>query len=86
MMAGPLTSPGFVADFGDVKQLAKQWDHRMLLWEKDSLHHLFPTNQDIQREGIVLVPFNPTAENMSKWLAEDIYNSFNPLSLMVELW
>lgn len=63
---------GRVIDFGVIKQLLcdwleEHWDHRMMLWEQDpllsSLQHIVP-------EDLVLVPFNPTAEQMAKYLVE----------------
>lgn len=65
-----LDDVGRVIDFGVMKQrlclwLEDQWDHRFLMWEDDPL---LPYMRDVQRHGIVLVPFNPTAENMAEYL------------------
>lgn len=63
---------GRVIDFGIIKELLCEWlethwDHRMMLWEKDpllsDLVHLVP-------DDLVVVPFNPTAEYMAKYLVE----------------
>ncbi len=63
---------GRVIDFGIIKELLCEWlethwDHRMMLWEKDpllsDLVHLVP-------DDLVVVPFNPTAEHMAKYLVE----------------
>lgn len=71
--AGELDGLGRVIDFGVIKErlcawLESTWDHRMLLWEKDPLApvlaHLDPKT--------VLVPFNPTAENMAQFLVETV--------------
>jgi len=67
--ADKLDSVGRVLDFGDIKAklcmfLENSWDHRMLLWDQD------PWAKDIQQidPSVVLVPFNPTAENMAAFL------------------
>lgn len=61
---------GRVLDFSVIKSLLcawleSNWDHRFLLWSEDpqavSLYNLDPA-------GVVLVPFNPTAENMAQHL------------------
>jgi 6-pyruvoyltetrahydropterin/6-carboxytetrahydropterin synthase len=36
-LAAEVLEGGFVADFGDVKALLDEWDHRMLLWDDDPL-------------------------------------------------
>lgn len=62
---------GRVLDFGVIKSrlcmwLEENWDHKFILSDNDPLQHALlevdPT--------IVLVPFNPTAENMAKHLVE----------------
>jgi 6-pyruvoyltetrahydropterin/6-carboxytetrahydropterin synthase len=64
-----LDSVGRVIDFSDVKTrlcnwLEENWDHKFLLWDQDSeflgIKELDPS--------VVLVPFNPTAENLAEWL------------------
>lgn len=65
---------GRVMDFSVIKELLCQWledewDHKMLLWEHDQILY------DLQRivpQDIVVVPFNPTAENMAQYLVEEI--------------
>lgn len=65
--------------------LEKHWDHKMLLWEKDpmvgllrhaagaELQYAEPGEvQTMLSESIVLVPFNPTAENMAAYLLEHV--------------
>jgi 6-pyruvoyltetrahydropterin/6-carboxytetrahydropterin synthase len=62
---------GRVLDFSVIKSklcmwLEDNWDHKFLVWEKDpwgeTLQTLDPT--------VVRVPFNPTAENMARYLVE----------------
>lgn len=66
---GGLDSVGRVMDFSVIKEklcewLEENWDHRFLVWEEDprmfGLIALDPTT--------VVVPFNPTAENMAHYL------------------
>jgi 6-pyruvoyltetrahydropterin/6-carboxytetrahydropterin synthase len=67
-----LDDRGMVIDFGVVKTtlcdwLEEVWDHKMLLWEEDpmcfAIHAVAP-------EAVVEVAFNPTAENMARYLVE----------------
>ncbi len=67
---GELDSVGRVLDFSVIKSLLcmwleDYWDHKFLVWENDpwaeTLLRLDPT-------GTVVVPFNPTAENMAEYL------------------
>jgi len=68
--APELDSIGRVIDFSVIKSglcqwLEDHWDHKTLLWENDpqalQLKELLP-------DSIVIVPFNPTAENIGKFL------------------
>ncbi|VVB51659.1 6-pyruvoyl tetrahydropterin synthase [uncultured archaeon] len=74
--ADELDNVGRVVDFSVInstlcQHLETEWDHRMLIWNEDPLldrdegaclQHLDPT--------VVIVPFNPTAENIAKHLVE----------------
>ena len=64
-------SIGRVMDFSVIKShlcnwLEENWDHKFLIWEDDpwvnQLRMLDP-------DGVLVVPFNPTAENMAEHLA-----------------
>ena len=74
--ADDLDIVGRVIDFGVVKEklcmwLEHSWDHKFLLWDKDPLLPLFDDSPDpLIRGSIVAVPFNPTAENMARYLVE----------------
>jgi 6-pyruvoyltetrahydropterin/6-carboxytetrahydropterin synthase len=68
---GPLDSIGRVLDFSVMKSqlcmwVEQEWDHKCLLWQEDpwvrELEKVDPT--------IVVLPFNPTAENMARYLCE----------------
>jgi 6-pyruvoyltetrahydropterin/6-carboxytetrahydropterin synthase len=74
---------GFVIDFGVVKDLIKEWDHRLLLWEEDPVRiheytsETYNNGAHVCRDGeddygVVRLPFNPTAENMASYLANEI--------------
>jgi len=68
--SGRLDNLGRVMDFSVIKRilcewLEENWDHKFLMWEKDSY---YPKLQGIP--GIIAVPFNPTAENMAQYLLE----------------
>jgi 6-pyruvoyltetrahydropterin/6-carboxytetrahydropterin synthase len=68
-ITGELDHVGRVLDFSVIKDLLcewleRAWDHRFLVWEQDPwaerLAAIDPT--------VVVVPFNPTAENMAEYL------------------
>lgn len=83
MAAGEIKEPGFVVDFGDLKDLVNEWDHRMLLWEDD---YLFKYSEEMRTWGdFVVLPFNPTAENMARYLANECMLRFGLKAVMVEL-
>lgn len=66
-------SVGRLIDFADIKRLLKgwiddHWDHSVILWEGDrdaiaALEALTPSR-------LFLLPANPTAENMARYLLE----------------
>jgi 6-pyruvoyltetrahydropterin/6-carboxytetrahydropterin synthase len=69
-ISGSLDNLGRVIDFSVIKTqlcewLEDNWDHKMLIWEKDPMYedlfHLDP-------QGIFTCSFNPTAENMAEFL------------------
>jgi 6-pyruvoyltetrahydropterin/6-carboxytetrahydropterin synthase len=74
--AWTLDELGRVIDFGVIKSimcewLEVNWDHKFLMWEDDPLFHQSLTLQN-KETGVILVPFNPTAENMAIHLLEII--------------
>jgi 6-pyruvoyltetrahydropterin/6-carboxytetrahydropterin synthase len=69
-VAERLDQVGRVIDFSVIKSqlcnwLEDEWDHKMLIWAEDPLVHGL---QAIDPAGLVVVPFNPTAENMADYL------------------
>lgn len=72
-----LDSVGRVVDFSVINTtlcqwLEEQWDHRMLLWEQDPLvcgYGRYGGQSLLDFDStIIIVPFNPTAENIAKHL------------------
>lgn len=70
--AQDLDSVGRVLDFSVIKAilcewLEREWDHKFLIYAAD------PWANDLKRldpDGVVIVGFNPTAENMARHLME----------------
>ena len=72
---GWLDSTGFVVDYGVVKRLLDEWDHRTVLWVNDPLQvveHPSPHNPGVH-QGVVRVDFNPTAENLARNVADRLF-------------
>ena len=71
--AEELDNIGRVIDFSDMKSrlcmwLEDNWDHKTLIWENDPWAQVLPEIDPT----IVIVPFNPTAENIAQHLVEVI--------------
>lgn len=49
--------------------LEDTWDHKFLVWHEDPMR---PALQQLDPLGVVVTPFNPTAENMAEYLTEVI--------------
>ncbi|NGM65917.1 6-pyruvoyl trahydropterin synthase family protein [Sphingobacterium sp. SGR-19] len=72
--ADQLDEIGRVVDFSVIKTTLCAWleehfDHKFLIWEKDEL---LPQLQEVAGDSLVVVPFNPTAENIAQYLVEHI--------------
>jgi 6-pyruvoyltetrahydropterin/6-carboxytetrahydropterin synthase len=70
---GGLDAIGRVLDFSVIKShlcmwLEDNWDHKTLIWENDPWSQSLP----IIDPTVVIVGFNPTAENMAQYLVEVI--------------
>lgn len=65
-----LDKVGRVLDFSVIKErlcmwLEDNWDHRFLIWCDDYMSEVLKL---VDPMGVVVVPFNPTAENMAEYL------------------
>lgn len=72
--ADTLNDIGMVLDFGIIKTrlcdwLETHWDHRLLMWSDDPF---MPAIRATMPDSVVVVPFNPTAENMAQHLLSDV--------------
>lgn len=70
-VTGTLDSVGRVLDFDVIKSrlcwwLEEYWDHKMLLWNRDP--YIADNGALNGDDGVRIVPFNPTAENMAEYL------------------
>jgi 6-pyruvoyltetrahydropterin/6-carboxytetrahydropterin synthase len=68
--AHTLDAVGRVIDFSVINArlcqwVEQKWDHRFLMWEQDLL---LPHLRKVYPSSIVIVPFNPTAENLATHL------------------
>ena len=77
--AKELDKVGRVIDFEVVKQklcewLEDAWDHKFLIWDKDDspIGSLLREQVGWTSTGIREVPFNPTAENIARYLVEEV--------------
>lgn len=66
---------GRVVDFSVIKRLFKtwideHWDHTMVLWEDDT--SAIDAVCSVEPHRIHLLPYNPTAENMARYLLETV--------------
>lgn len=99
-VAPELDRVGRVIDFSAIKArlcqwLEDNWDHRFLVWENDPL---LPALIDLDsaqvqaedRTSLVVLPFNPTAENMAEHLLHhvgpDVLGGTDVTLYEVELW
>jgi 6-pyruvoyltetrahydropterin/6-carboxytetrahydropterin synthase len=74
---------GRVVDFSVVKRtlcdwLEENWDHKLLLWDQDPIVKTLNRGgaasaiENEVAESVVVVPFNPTAENIARFLVEEL--------------
>ncbi len=73
------SSQGMVIDFGDIKKIAMEHvhdvlDHSFMIWEKDQLLvKFFNDNPEFKK---IVVPFTSTAENIAKWIFDQLDDKF----------
>ena len=70
--ADELDTVGRVMDFSAIKEhlcywLEEEWDHKFLVWTQDPLA---TSLKELDPNGVVIVEFNPTAENMGQYLID----------------
>lgn len=73
-----------VADFGRIKEILNEWDHRTLLWADDPFYiGMVGSDYDADATaGIVRVPFIPTAEAMAQYLSYRFLAEFSQLAFV----
>lgn len=74
IQATELDELGRVLDFSVMKDLLdkwveEHWDHKFLMWEKDPRAAKMTL---MDPEGLILLDYNPTAENLANALLKDI--------------
>ena len=72
--APKLDQVGRVMDFSVIKEKLCEWleqnyDHKFLIWEHDETAAAL---KEIDPAGVVIVTFNPTAENIAEYFCENI--------------
>jgi 6-pyruvoyltetrahydropterin/6-carboxytetrahydropterin synthase len=90
--APELDALGRVVDFGVLKEklggwIDIHWDHQTILWQEDTA--LGEAIQQQTDQAVYYLPENPTAENMVKYLLQNICPTLLPAPLKVEklkLW
>lgn len=87
VQSNELDSNGFVIDFTDLKAVLKtvtdKIDHRTLLYSEDPMNKELVSN--LPDEWFVLVEFEPTVENIAKYLYEQIKKEI-PNVVNIRLW
>jgi 6-pyruvoyltetrahydropterin/6-carboxytetrahydropterin synthase len=66
---------GRVVDFSELKKRCKgwlddNWDHAFLLWDEDQ--NGIDAIRMVEPHRLFVMPYNPTAENMAKYLLEEV--------------
>ncbi len=75
------SSEGMVFDFGDIKKYMTErvhdvLDHGFMIYEKDEVLKKFFQSNEAEEFQVIIVPFIPTAEEISKWCYEQLQNCF----------
>jgi 6-pyruvoyltetrahydropterin/6-carboxytetrahydropterin synthase len=83
--ADALDGIGRIIDFSQIKTVLCQWlednwDHRFLMWEHDPF---LPLVQEHEGASLVVLPFNPTAENLAAFLFDFAKTAMAPYGIAV---
>jgi len=85
--AKDLDSLGRVIDFAVLKRIGnwidQAWDHGFILWHEDS--EAWKAMAEIKEQKTFVFPSNPTAENIAKYILEEIAPSVLS-GFPVEVW
>jgi len=82
-----LNQDGMVIDFGEVKQLIKEyidsWDHALVISQDMSEEYI----EALQfNKKLKIVNYNPTAENMAKDIFDNVRRLLEPISIRNDHW
>ena len=74
-----VSEEGMVVDFSDIKSIShneilNKLDHAFMVWDKDI--ELITYMNSSNDHKVVIVPFTPTAENVSKYIFEVLDSKF----------
>jgi len=64
---------GILVDFRLVKNTIKELDHKTLLWNCFENEKLIKVLEEIDKDSVVKLPFNPTAENLATYIRDKIF-------------
>jgi len=76
---------GYLINFTDLKGLVKQYDHKVLLWEKDPL----AASLEALGQRVFRLPLNPTCENLAEVVCRNIWEvtlADNITHIKVTVW
>lgn len=74
----------FIADFGDIKEIIRELDHATIVWKEDK--ELLQALGCLSIKNVVKLPFESTAENISRYFALKILARFSNLdSVLVQV-
>jgi len=71
---------GMIVDFGDIKKYLKGWiddnlDHRLILSSKKDESLINAVEKVLPSMKVYVLPFEPTVENMAKYLLNDVFQT-----------
>lgn len=75
---------GYLINFTDLKGLIKQYDHKVLLWDKDPL----AASLETLGQRVFRLPLNPTCENLATIIIQNIHDICldNIVGIEVTVW